>query len=313
MNSAPELFLKILYLLVYAAAAAGLFLPLMSGGRYQRDQLLVAGRFLQILCLTGIIPSLQVLLDAVGITGSLRSPWPDLLTLFFNTLILTGIWFCVRLWYLLAGVFNPVRFRPDFLLRPFNLALLSLLILNLIIQAMALVFHRAQAMLAVPWSLAAFFLVTVLYFLGGVIRIYHPREKREPGLRALQLIPPAVISTGLLSLLPLPEAVSGAVSLLPPLVLLAVFSLSFTAFLLQSRVMPESTEARNQFFSRAGLTPREQEIAVLLAQGLSYKEISSRLFISLSTMQTHVGRIYGKTGVNSKTELSVRLKDLQRG
>ena len=70
---------------------------------------------------------------------------------------------------------------------------------------------------------------------------------------------------------------------------------------------PDQETAGEAMLTDAGLTPREREIAHLLARGLSYKEISGQLFVSLSTVQTHVGRIYGKLGVNNKTELSRRL------
>lgn len=51
------------------------------------------------------------------------------------------------------------------------------------------------------------------------------------------------------------------------------------------------------------LTSREFEVAGLLAKGLTYKQISEKLFISLSTVQTHVKHIYVKTGSNNKLQL----------
>lgn len=43
------------------------------------------------------------------------------------------------------------------------------------------------------------------------------------------------------------------------------------------------------------LTPRELEILVLVARGYSNPEIARRLFVSLPTVKTHVGRILAKT------------------
>jgi DNA-binding NarL/FixJ family response regulator len=48
------------------------------------------------------------------------------------------------------------------------------------------------------------------------------------------------------------------------------------------------------------LTPREMEVAALLAQGLSNKEVAKRLHISLPTVKDHVHRILGKTGLPSR-------------
>jgi DNA-binding NarL/FixJ family response regulator len=54
------------------------------------------------------------------------------------------------------------------------------------------------------------------------------------------------------------------------------------------------------------LTQRENEILALLAQGLLYKEIVERLGISMSTVRTHLQRIYDKLHVNSRTEAAVK-------
>jgi two-component system, NarL family, response regulator YdfI len=52
------------------------------------------------------------------------------------------------------------------------------------------------------------------------------------------------------------------------------------------------------------LTPREQEIAILLAQGLTNKQIARHLHLSENTIKTHITAIFGKTGVNNRTELA---------
>lgn len=51
------------------------------------------------------------------------------------------------------------------------------------------------------------------------------------------------------------------------------------------------------------LTPREQEVMRLLAEGLSIKEIASRLFISPKTVENHRSNIMSKLGVHSTLEL----------
>jgi DNA-binding NarL/FixJ family response regulator len=50
------------------------------------------------------------------------------------------------------------------------------------------------------------------------------------------------------------------------------------------------------------LSNRENEILVLLAKGLLYKEIASQLFISQETVRKHVYHIYEKLHVNNRVE-----------
>ena len=56
-----------------------------------------------------------------------------------------------------------------------------------------------------------------------------------------------------------------------------------------------------------GLTRREQEIAALIAQGLSNREIAARLVISSRTAETHVGNILNKLGLTSRAQVASRL------
>ena len=60
---------------------------------------------------------------------------------------------------------------------------------------------------------------------------------------------------------------------------------------------------------QAGLTPREVEIALLIAQGSTYKEIASDLHISPNTVSSHVATIYRKTGTRSKVEMVNALRN----
>lgn len=52
---------------------------------------------------------------------------------------------------------------------------------------------------------------------------------------------------------------------------------------------------------RPTLSPRETEILELLAEGLTNRQISRRLFISEATVKTHLVHVYDKLGVDSRT------------
>jgi DNA-binding NarL/FixJ family response regulator len=53
-------------------------------------------------------------------------------------------------------------------------------------------------------------------------------------------------------------------------------------------------------------TAREQEILDLLATGLTNREIAQRLILSARTVETHVARVTGKLGVNSRARAVAR-------
>ena len=54
---------------------------------------------------------------------------------------------------------------------------------------------------------------------------------------------------------------------------------------------------------RIDLTPREQSVLDLVAEGLMNKEIASRLETSVRNVEKYVSRLFSKTGTNSRTEL----------
>ena len=58
-----------------------------------------------------------------------------------------------------------------------------------------------------------------------------------------------------------------------------------------------------------GLTPTEQNLADLVARGLTNREAARALFLSVSTVEANLRRIYRKLGVRSRTELSRRLSE----
>ncbi|WP_028109689.1 response regulator [Ferrimonas futtsuensis] len=55
------------------------------------------------------------------------------------------------------------------------------------------------------------------------------------------------------------------------------------------------------------LTPREQEIARLIAEGMSNKLLAEKLFISEGTVKVHVKNLLRKTDCRSRVELAVKV------
>jgi len=54
----------------------------------------------------------------------------------------------------------------------------------------------------------------------------------------------------------------------------------------------------------ASLTPTEQRVVDLAAQGLTNRQIADRLFITPGTVKTHLEHIYVKTSCHNRTELA---------
>jgi DNA-binding CsgD family transcriptional regulator len=54
------------------------------------------------------------------------------------------------------------------------------------------------------------------------------------------------------------------------------------------------------------LTPVEQRIANLVAAGQTNREVAAATFMSVRTVESHLGRIYRKLGIRSRTELAAR-------
>lgn len=52
------------------------------------------------------------------------------------------------------------------------------------------------------------------------------------------------------------------------------------------------------------LTEREQEVMRLIARGYTYKEVGAKLFISVKTVETHVGKVLHKLQLSNRHELA---------
>lgn len=75
---------------------------------------------------------------------------------------------------------------------------------------------------------------------------------------------------------------------------------------------PAPTASSSSSSSAAGgvpdtLTPREQQVLALVAEGLTNGQIAERLFISAKTASVHVSAILRKLGVSTRTEAALRV------
>ena len=86
----------------------------------------------------------------------------------------------------------------------------------------------------------------------------------------------------------------------------AVFSPRLAGFVLDAFATDLPTSADPELDQ---LSPREREVLRLLARGYRYKEIASKLSISIKTVETHVSAVLRKLQLSSRHELSAWAAD----
>ncbi|MCT8339528.1 LuxR C-terminal-related transcriptional regulator [Flavobacteriaceae bacterium TK19130] len=100
-------------------------------------------------------------------------------------------------------------------------------------------------------------------------------------------------------------------------VFIAITAIVFliVGFLLQYRrkerlLQPKPAPIDSDKINELGITDREHEILVKLSEGLSNKEIGETLFISESTVKTHLSNLYSKLSVKRRTQALQKAKQL---
>jgi DNA-binding CsgD family transcriptional regulator len=68
--------------------------------------------------------------------------------------------------------------------------------------------------------------------------------------------------------------------------------------------------ARLEKAPKSDLTRKELEVLAAVAEGLSNQQVADRLFVSLSTVKTHLQSVYGKLEVKRRTQAIERARRL---
>jgi DNA-binding NarL/FixJ family response regulator len=80
------------------------------------------------------------------------------------------------------------------------------------------------------------------------------------------------------------------------------------------KVVAEFTRLRNRSSAQSALdeplSEREEEILILLASGLSNREIAGRLFLAEGTVKNHVTNILSKLQVRDRTQAAIKAREL---
>lgn len=91
----------------------------------------------------------------------------------------------------------------------------------------------------------------------------------------------------------------------------AVFSPRLAGFVLDAFAGTIEVAAVDEDLDR--LTEREREVMRLIARGYSYKEVAGELFISIKTVETHMGSVLRKLQLSSRHELAKWANDRRLG
>lgn len=70
-------------------------------------------------------------------------------------------------------------------------------------------------------------------------------------------------------------------------------------------------ERDDQAVKKLGISKREFEVLELIAAGLSNQDIADRLFVSTSTIKTHVSNVLAKLDASRRTEAIAKAKEMR--
>ena len=80
---------------------------------------------------------------------------------------------------------------------------------------------------------------------------------------------------------------------------------------LSNRPQDKTFERNERVINTLGLTAREIQVLELLAEGRSNQEIAKRLFVSTSTIKSHLVHLYQKLDVSRRTQAIQKAKSLK--
>ena len=87
---------------------------------------------------------------------------------------------------------------------------------------------------------------------------------------------------------------------------LAVFE-GIGAALWAERTRAELKRISGRAATPGALTPAEERVAVLVAEGKTNREVAAALFLSDRTVEGHLAHIFGKLGIRHRTEIAAAL------
>lgn len=248
--------------------------------------------------------SLQLMFNHLDIIQQLNDFSQNLIFTFFSIVLFTGAYFFIKRvpnWLKeLLNSNNEYETLIAKILKPLSIILLisyisiSVSFISLFIPSLLFVY------MLLPYTILFYTISLTLFAIFSLVIIVLNRKSKNL-IYVLLLIGGDLLV--LLLFFMFPPAVNPL--RLPLLFIYHYFALFYIIFKTKPSLQIDiaTDEDKKVRLIDSGLSKRESEIAVEILNGLSYKGVSEKLNISLSTVQTHITKIYKKLNVNSKIEL----------
>lgn len=236
----------------------------------------------------------------------------ELLERFKNISVLLGLPFLIFGWLMLLRFSREISGR-----KKSNLLFFLFLLVNfLFLVGIGFIVASRSEVRPINLIMVYFIALSILYTLLSSFYILSPGNKKsalhryESGILAFSIIIITVIQCMLLAFYN-EKTVTGLIfiffffagnSFLP-------LYLNYGIVLSFAREEPLRDITFDEFCVRYEISPRESDIIREICNGLSNKEISEKLFITVQTVKDHAHRIYIKTNVRSRVQLINLVKE----
>ena len=152
-------------------------------------------------------------------------------------------------------------------------------------------------------TISAFELYASLCFLYFSLKLYHEKAQKIFRFLFVKVFSPAILfSVAVLINLDF-NKLTFITSCVSFLLIITSLTLITLAVFQKNAAFQEKTYCKS-YSSLQILSSREQEVADLILQGKTTQETADALFVSVSTVKTHIQHIYEKTGVRNRAELA---------
>jgi DNA-binding CsgD family transcriptional regulator len=302
----------LVYILIFSTGFASLAGLAVIASRlshpFAKRMIVVQGVFLANLALVALYYYLAQVLSMVGSDSTLEF-WFGLVSTLLGILLYASLWYLLRLKSF--SIAPPVLRQAVWILIASTIGIHCLHLADTLGLGLAFV-HTSLFQIATYLCIALTLLCIGLLLLLGIRKADHPAQRLlfgGIGISCLLFVPLSAVEYLL--------ATASSFSY-QPLSLEYVVNLliNITILLAAVKVLEKQSGSASAFgqlseqtAQRFSLTQREQEMATLIAQGLTNKEIAFKLGISEATVRTHIYNLFQKVGAQSRIELLNLLHD----